>query len=45
MIIRKRAGAREQDGMGGVFGMTSSMKEHTKEALVGHMGEKDKEED
>jgi len=45
MIIRKRAGAREQDGVGAVFSMTSSMKEHTKEALVGHTGKTDEEKD
>ncbi len=48
MTIRKRAGAKEQDGKGGsgaVTGMTNSMKEWAKEALVGCTGETDDEED
>jgi hypothetical protein len=48
MTIRKRAGAKERDGEGGsgaVMGMTNSMKERAKEALVGRTGETDDEED
>ena len=44
MTIRKRAGATEPDvtdRSGAAVGMTSSMKEHMKEALAGRTGETD----
>lgn len=43
--IRKKAGASEQDGRGVATGMTESMKERAKEALVGRTGETDDEDD
>jgi hypothetical protein len=49
MSIRKKAGALEQpDSMSGsvaAVGMTNSMKERAKEALVGRTGETDDEDD
>ena len=48
MTIRKRAEATEPDvtgGSGAAVGMTSSMKECAKEALAGHTGETDDEDD
>jgi hypothetical protein len=43
--IRKKAGASEQDDRGAATGMTESMKERAKEALVGRTGETDDEDD
>jgi hypothetical protein len=47
MSIRKRAGASEpvDNGMGGIAGMTESMKERAKEALAGRSGDTDDEDD
>ena len=46
MSVRKRAGASNLDGRGGSgAGMTMSMKEQIKEALSGHTGKTDDEDE